>query len=116
MAFVLTRPAAGTAPLHAVARFNADPDNERAEFAVVVEDRMTGHGYGATLMRRIIDHARDRGIGTLFGTVLRDNQAMLELADHLGFARESDPADAHVVLVSLDLAAHDPVTADRNPR
>jgi len=105
MAFVLAEAGLpGEAPLHGVARFTADPDNERAEFAVIVEDALAGRGYGALLMRRIIEHARTRGIRTLFGNVLRENRAMLELAVRLGFRREADPEDPHVVVVTLELA------------
>jgi len=95
---------AGRAQLHAVVRLAADPDNERAEFAIVVQDDLAGQGLGSLLMRRILDYARQRGIAEVFGRVLRENTAMLDLAQRLGFARRMDPDDPDVLLVSLRLA------------
>ena len=87
MALVLTgdgKP--GEAEIFGVVRIGADPDNERAEYAVLVRDDMAGNGLGALLMRRIIDYARERGIKELFGDVLRENKAMLALCRKLGFS------------------------------
>lgn len=105
MAFVLAQPgAAGVAELHGVARLAADPDNERAEFAIVVERKLTGAGLGRFLMQHLIDYARSRGIAELYGDVLEDNTVMRALCRELGF-RES-LAEAHVVRVTLPLAAN----------
>jgi acetyltransferase len=103
MAFVLAEPgAAGQAEVHAVVRLAADPDNVRAEFAIVVEHDLTGLGLGGLLMRRLIDYARSRGIGELFGDVLADNVVMLALCRSLGFSEE--PGQDHVVRVTLPLS------------
>jgi acetyltransferase len=103
MAFVLAEPgAAGVADLHAVVRLAADPDNTRAEFAIVVERELTGLGLGALLMRRLIDYARGRGIGELWGDVLRDNVVMLALCRSLGFSEQR--SEDQVVRVVLALA------------
>jgi acetyltransferase len=103
MAFVLAEPGApGSTELHAVARLAADPDNARAEFAIVVERALAGLGLGALLMRRLVDYARSRGIGELYGDVLRDNIVMLALSRSLGFREE--PAQDNVVRVTLPLA------------
>jgi acetyltransferase len=93
MAFILADPgAAGQATIYAVARFSADPDIEKAEFAITVRDDMAGRGLGRLLMRRIIDYARRRGIGEVFGDVLADNATMLDFARDLGF-RAVDTGD-----------------------
>ena len=56
MALVLAEHgSAGAADLYAVARIAADPDNERAEFALTVRDDMAGRGCGTLLMHRLID-------------------------------------------------------------
>ena len=89
--------------LYGVVRFSADPDNERAEFAILLDPGKTGLGLGSMLMRRIIDIARERGIGQLFGEVLNDNRAMLALCRALGFSRRHAPDDPGVSHVSLDL-------------
>jgi acetyltransferase len=93
----------GIAELYGVARFSADPDNQKAEFAITVRDDMTGMGLGVLLMRRLIDHARRRGIGEIFGQVLRENHAMLELARFLGFTEAVDSDDPALKLVRLQL-------------
>ena len=64
---------------------------------------MTGLGLGILLMRRIIDYARRRGIGEIFGDVLRDNATMLKLCKSLGFAQAVKPDEPEIVRVSLTL-------------
>ncbi|MGD8690721.1 MAG: acetate--CoA ligase family protein, partial [Gammaproteobacteria bacterium] len=56
MALVLTGPGLpGEADIHGVVRISADPDNERAEYSVLVWKRFTGLGLGTLLMEHIID-------------------------------------------------------------
>jgi len=69
-----------------VVRLHADPDNTEAEFAILVRSDWHGRGLGTLMMHAIIDHARNRGIGTVTGSVLRDNSAMLTLMHEFGFA------------------------------
>ena len=49
--------AASLAEIHGVARIFADPDGERGEFALVVEDSMTRRGIGRVLMQHLIEYA-----------------------------------------------------------
>jgi acetyltransferase len=84
-----------------IARLSADPDNLSAEFAVIVRSDLKGRGIGSMLMRLLIDYARKRGIGALFGEVLAENRAMLALARELGFTVEPD--EAGIVRVELSL-------------
>jgi acetyltransferase len=91
------------ADLHGVVRISADPDNEKAEFAIMLQRGQTGLGLGPMLMRRIIEYARARGIGQIFGEVLDDNRSMLALCKALGFERRRDPDDPGVSKVSLRL-------------
>src|SRR3546814_2816806 len=52
MALVLTDPEAIAEPqIYAVVRLSADPDNESAEYAVIVRDDMTGRGLGEKIGR-----------------------------------------------------------------
>jgi acetyltransferase len=83
-----------------VARLAADPDNERAEYAVMVRSDVKGRGIGYHLMSDLLDHARKRGIGTVFGEVLRENMTMLRMVRELGFtvAEGDDPAVAKVAI------------------
>ncbi|HZH26439.1 MAG TPA: bifunctional acetate--CoA ligase family protein/GNAT family N-acetyltransferase [Azospirillaceae bacterium] len=87
-----------------VVRITADPDNTKAEYAVLVRSDMKGRGLGYLLMREILDYARNRGIGTVFGQVLRENVNMLRMAGELGFHRHDDPQDPGLVEVEIDLA------------
>jgi acetyltransferase len=94
---IIALTAADRTPL-GVARFAADPDNRRAEYAIGVRSDWQGRGLGALLMQRIIEIAKGRGIGELFGEVLHENHAMLELCRTLGFtfSNADDPAIIHV--------------------
>ncbi|HEV8680298.1 MAG TPA: bifunctional acetate--CoA ligase family protein/GNAT family N-acetyltransferase, partial [Stellaceae bacterium] len=89
-----------------IAHFFADPDRLSAEYAIAVRSDWQGRGVGYLLMSRLIEVARQTGIGELVGEVLRENTAMLEMCRELGFAVSSDPTDANLVLVrkSLDRA------------
>jgi acetyltransferase len=54
-------------------------------------------------MERIIAYAKGRGIGEIFGDVLRDNTTMLRLCDTLNFIRSVKPEEPDIVRVSLTL-------------
>jgi acetyltransferase len=104
MGLVLTDPGiAGTTQIYGVVHLQADPDNERAEYGILVRHDMSGMGLGVLLMRRIIDYARARGIGEIHGDVLAENRTMRKLCRVLGFAEARDPDDPTLVRVSLPL-------------
>jgi acetyltransferase len=88
-----------------IARFFADPDRVSAEYAVAVRSDWQGRGVGFALVTRLIDVARQYGIGELVGVVLRENAAMLAMCRTLGFALERDPADGALLRVRKPLAA-----------
>jgi|GEM_PF-354189 len=75
----------GRAEIYGVVQLIADPDNERAEYAILVRGDMTGRGLGTLLMRRMIAYCRSRGIGEINGDVLRENAPMRRLCKKLGF-------------------------------
>jgi acetyltransferase len=87
-----------------VVRIYADPDRLRAEFAILVRSDLKGHGLGWALMERIIAVARDRRIGEIFGDVMQDNAAMLEVCKALGFRVRTHPDDRGLVRVTLALS------------
>ncbi|MBV8936987.1 MAG: GNAT family N-acetyltransferase, partial [Alphaproteobacteria bacterium] len=87
-----------------VARFAADPDKLRAEYAIAVRSDWKGRGLGYLLMTRLIDVARQRGIGELVGEVLRENEPMLQMCRELGFSIALDPNDPGLMLVGKSLA------------
>jgi acetyltransferase len=104
MALVALLPnrAAGAGEMIGVARLVADPDNDAAEFAVMVRSDMKGRGLGFRLMTELVDHARRRGLRRLFGTVLKENQTMLTMAAELGFTT-MPVDDPDLVNVAIDL-------------
>ncbi|MBL8703220.1 MAG: bifunctional acetate--CoA ligase family protein/GNAT family N-acetyltransferase [Rhodospirillales bacterium] len=102
MAFVLAAPADGATgggpqELYGVGRLTADPDNARAEFAVIVRTDVAGKGLGMVLMQRVLDHARRRGIGEVHGDILAENVNMLDLCRRLGFAIAPSADDTAVM-------------------
>lgn len=104
MALVLTEPGVpGKTDIHGVVRIHADPDNEQAEYAIIVRKPMTRRGWGTLLMERIIAYARGRGTKRLFGYVLSENRPMLNLCARLGFDRQPMPDEPSVTQVALDL-------------
>ncbi len=86
-----------------VVRIAADPDNRKAEFAVLVRSDLKGHGIGRFLMRHIVDYARKRQIGELFGDILSENGPMLDLCRRLGFKVEDLHIDHGIVRAVLKL-------------
>ena len=104
MALVLAEPGTpGPSEIYGGVRIAADPDGEKAEYAITVRSDMGGHGLGPLLMQRIIDYARGRGIREIFGEVLRENRRMLRVCDQFGFKRRFNIDDPGVIEVRLTL-------------
>jgi acetyltransferase len=89
----------GSGEQHGVARYVINPDNTSCEFAIVVSDKMQGHGLGTRLMKGLFDAARDHDLDKIEGSVLRENTPMLHLMEELGFTVTPDPDDRDVVIV-----------------
>jgi len=103
MAFIATAPNGdGVKETLGVVRIFTDPDNEQAEFAIVVRSDLKGQGFGAALLDKMIAYCRSRGTDRLVGQVLAQNRAMLGLAESRGFKR-SRTDDPEAVGVSLGL-------------
>ncbi|HYG85307.1 MAG TPA: bifunctional acetate--CoA ligase family protein/GNAT family N-acetyltransferase [Azospirillum sp.] len=96
-------PETGQTIMYGVVRITADPDNVRAEYAVMVRSDMKGQGLGYQLMRKILDYARLRGIKEVYGEVLRENTNMLGMCRALGFVRKENLDEPGVVEVKIDL-------------
>ena len=86
-----------------VVRLAADPDNARAEFAVLVRSDLKSHGVGKLLMTRLADYARSRGIGALWGDILPENRTMLALSRELGLDLAPSPNDPAMTRATLKL-------------
>lgn len=111
MAFIATRPRnatrapagdgddatmGGAAETLGVVRTVTDPDNRRAELAILVRSDLKGTGLGTVLMDKIIRHHRARGTAAIVAQVMADNTAMLRLARKCGFAITPHPEDPEV--------------------
>ena len=64
---------------------------------------MKGHGLASNLMHRLIDWARDRGLGEVVGQILSDNAPMLAFIRHLGFTVRRLPDEPEVMEARLVL-------------
>ncbi len=103
MAFVALEPETGE--LMGVVRIHADPDGERAEFAVMVRSDLKGRGLGWALMELIIEYGRTIGLKVIHGEVLRHNKTMLAMCRSLGFAQVQSADDPEIVRMELRLDA-----------
>ena len=85
-----------------VARLH-DTGDAAAEYAVIVRSDLKSHGLGWQLMQMTIDYARAKRLRIMEGKVLYENTTMLAMCRHLGFRISSDPGDAAVCNVRLQL-------------
>jgi acetyltransferase len=109
MAFIALAGTDGAAQeILGVARACADPDGVSAEFAVLVRSDLKGQGFGTLLMHKLIDYCRARGLRQLWGSVLCDNTAMLQLARALGFRVRGTQGNVEEVVLELQAAAGSP--------
>jgi len=69
-------------------RLKDELDEENAEFAILVRSWLKGHGVGWLLMHRVIDYAKEKGLRRVYGDVLAENAAMLQMCAELGFRTE----------------------------
>lgn len=85
-----------------VVRAVADPDNQDAEFAIIIRSDLKGMGLGQMLMGKLIDYFRQRGTKRIVGETLPDNHALLDLVRGFGFDAHFEPSQETVEL-RLDL-------------
>lgn len=104
IALVALQPGTAGHRMLGVARLMSSPGSDTVEFAIIVGDPWQGQGVGAELLRRLAVIAVRRGFKTLWGLVLRENRAMIELAHKLRWPVFAD-ADFSEVEVRLDLTA-----------
>ena len=103
MAFIATtKNEDGNTETLGVVRVATDPDNENAEFAIVVRSDLKEQGMGTKLLEKMIDYCRQRGSKAIIGQILNDNRPMLELAKDMGFTISPQTGeDAVEVTLSL---------------
>ncbi len=86
------------------ARYAVTPDRHACEFAISVADTWRGKGLGSLLIADLECRARELGIGSLVGDVLRTNAPMQRLARKAGFDMTGPPAEARLVRVVKDIS------------
>lgn len=92
----------GEALIGAVARVSVDANERDGEFAILVSSHIANMGVGRYLMTRLVKWARSRRLQCLYGDVLESNEAMIALAQSLGFARSAGETPG-LVRMTLDL-------------
>lgn len=79
------------------------PDNEEAEFAIVVRTDLKLKGLGTILLDKMIRYCKMRGTKVLMAYTLRDNKAMIALGKKLGFKIKTDPHDPETIILWLEI-------------
>ena len=105
MAFVAERLATDGQPeTIGTVRAVSDPDGVQTEFAIVVRSDLKGRGLGRVLLDKLERYARSQGLQRITGVVLRENEAMLALARHVGFVVDTaKPREPGVVPLVREL-------------
>ncbi len=85
-----------------VARFVGYPGGKSGEIAVAIGDPWQGKGVGATLLKRLVMIAKERGMAFLNGPVLEENTHMLALARKVGFSVSRPPGE-RAYKIKMDL-------------
>jgi acetyltransferase len=83
----------------------AEDSERRAEYAIVVRTDMKGHGLGYLMLSRLLEEGKKRGLAEVWGDVLHDNEAMVQMVREFGFTVERHPAEPDLLRVTkrLDL-------------
>jgi acetyltransferase len=88
---------------HGVTRYVTNPDQNSAEFALVISDEFQGHGIGQRMLKRLMEIARSRGLDRMEGEVLTANHRMLDLVRSMDFQIERSQDNPGVQYVWKDL-------------
>ena len=105
MAFIATRDDEhGEAETLGVVRAVADPDNQRAEFAILIRSDLKNQGLGSVLFGKLVQYLRSRGTHYLTGEALAENTGVQQLVRRFG-GTVSASAEAGMVDLLLDLQA-----------
>ena len=102
MAFVATVSDEDGERFIAVGRYGAVDGSAEAEFGITTADEWQGQGVARTLLTRLFDYARWRGLDRIVGVILPENAGMIRLARSLGFKAVHD-MEERVVRVTLPL-------------
>jgi acetyltransferase len=82
--------------IRGIARYTRSADGASCEFGVTVEDSWQGRGLGRHLMDALEDSARAVGLASIFGYVLTENTAMVQMLTARGYRVEHEPGEGTV--------------------
>jgi len=85
-----------------VVRTITDPNNEQAEYAILIRSDLQGLGLGRFLMKKMINYSRAKGTKYMIGDILARNSRMLRMMTSLGFSKQKTD-DMKILHVTLDL-------------
>ena len=87
-----------------IARVIFEPDGKNGEFAVAVADQWQGKGIGASLLKRCLVYAKDKGLKRVWGIVISENRQMVKLGKKLGFDIKLVPGSSEYEL-AIDMSS-----------
>ncbi len=104
MAFIAQAPSEDDGHMETlgVVRTGTDPNNEDAEYAILVRSDLKGQKLGWKLLNKIIEYSRSRGTTYFSGQILRENRTMIEMVKAMGFEARTN-IEEDVVEVKLKL-------------
>jgi RimJ/RimL family protein N-acetyltransferase len=92
-----------TGAMLGVARLHDKADMTSGEYAILIRSDLKTHGIGWQLMQTLIAYGRAKGLRSIEGQVLRENEPMLHMCRDLGFAISEDRDALDVCNVRLVL-------------
>ena len=105
MAFVMVRTdEQGKEQMLGVARYTTEPDEVSCEFAVEVANEWCGKGVAAVLMQKLFIAAKEQGLETMHGEVLKHNDNMKRFVKKMGFSCRPLPEDPELLFVEKNLS------------
>lgn len=87
-----------------IARYTMNPDGQSCEMAMVVRDDYQHEGIGKLLLHALIEQAKRKGLRTMQGEVLSENQSMLKMVRHFGFSVTAIADEPAVMAINLALS------------
>jgi acetyltransferase len=74
----------------AVGRLTKARGTNEAEYALLVSDEFQGRGLGTELLSRLLQIARDEGVGRVTAYMLPENRGIINISKKLGFRIERE--------------------------
>ncbi len=102
MALVAIR--TGDGSILGVVRLMGDANCNSGEYAILIRSDHQQHGLGTALMRQLLSFATSEGYRRIHGSVLSENQRMLDFCKAFGFSLKQS-AEPGITLTELELPA-----------